>query len=88
MSRLSRSYSQSGVYHILLRGVNQQRIFEEKVDYAKLIETMLNVKADMGFKVYAYCLMSNHVHIVIKEKTGKRYINGNETSVNNVFWMV
>ena len=38
MSRLSRNYSESGVYHILFRGVNQQNIFEEKQDYIKLLD--------------------------------------------------
>ena len=71
MGRASRSYSQSGVYHILFRGVNQQSIFEEKADYDKLKETILIVKEEMGFEIYAYCFMSNHVHIVLKEKTDK-----------------
>ena len=67
MSRLSRSYSESGVYHILFRGVNQQNIFEEEQDYQELSNTILKVKNDMGFEVYAYCFMANHVHLVIKE---------------------
>ena len=71
MSRASRSYSQSGVYHILFRVVNQQSIFEEKTDYDKLKETILIVKEEMGFEIYAYCFMSNHVHIVLKEKKDK-----------------
>ena len=33
---MSRNYSQSGVYHILFRGVNQQNIFEEKADYDEI----------------------------------------------------
>ena len=53
MSRASRSYSQSGVYHILFRGVNQQNIFEEKGDYNKLKETIATVKEEMGFEIYA-----------------------------------
>jgi len=68
MSRISRSYSQSGVYHILFRGVNQQSIFEEKADYDKLKDTIMKVKEEMGIEIYAYCFMSNHVHIVLKEK--------------------
>ena len=68
MSRTSRSYSQSGVYHILFRGVNQQSIFEEKADYDKLKDTIMKVKEEMGMEIYAYCFMSNHVHIVLKEK--------------------
>ena len=71
MSRLSRNYSESGVYHILFRGVNQQNIFEEKQDYIKLLETIENVKKDMHFELYAYCFMSNHVHLVIKEAKNK-----------------
>ena len=68
MSRLARRISESGVYHILFRGVNQQNIFEEAVDFNKLKETVALVKEDLDFKIYAYCLMSNHVHIVLKEK--------------------
>ena len=68
MSRTARRMSQSGVYHILFRGVNQQSIFEEKADYDKLKETILKVKEEMGIEIYAYCFMSNHVHIVLKEK--------------------
>lgn len=71
MSRIARSYSQSGIYHILFRGINQQNIFEEKADYEKFIEITANVKSQMEFEIYAYCLMNNHVHIVMKEKCEK-----------------
>ncbi len=43
-------------------------LFEEKADYEKLKETIEKVKEEMGFKIYAYCFMSNHVHIVMAEK--------------------
>ena len=68
MSRLARTISGSGVYHILFRGVNQQNIFEEKEDFEKLKETIGRVKQDLEFEIYAYCFMNNHVHIVLKEK--------------------
>ena len=41
MSRQSRTYSESKVYHIMFRGVNYQNLFEEKQDYQKLYETIL-----------------------------------------------
>ena len=66
MSRTSRSYSQSGIYHILFCGINQQNIFEEKADYERFIEITANVKSQMEFEIYAYCLMSNHIHILLK----------------------
>ena len=68
MSRLARTISESGVYHILFRGVNQQNIFEEASDFKKLKETIRIVKQEMCFEIYAYCFMSNHVHMVLKEK--------------------
>ena len=43
--------------------VNQQNIFEEKQDYIKLQEIILDVKEEMDFMIYAYCFMTNHVHI-------------------------
>lgn len=51
------------MYHIMLRGINQQVIFEDDEDYFKFIEISENYKAVSGFKVFAYCLMSDHIHI-------------------------
>ena len=48
MSRLARTISESGVYHILFRGVNQQKIFVEDADFNKLKETITT-------EIYAYC---------------------------------
>ena len=67
MSRLARQYSQSGIYHIVFRGVNRQHIFEEDNDYQKMIEILLSLKKEMKFEIYVYCFMSNHVHILLKE---------------------
>ena len=39
-----------------------------QVDFEKLKETIAAVKQDLCFEIYAYCFMSNHVHIVLKEK--------------------
>ena len=44
MSRQSRTYSESKVYHIMFGGVNYQNLFEEKQDYQKLYETILQIK--------------------------------------------
>lgn len=68
MSRNAREFSQSGIYHIMFRGTNKQSIFLSDWDYAKMLEILRKLKDDFGFELYAYCLMSNHVHLVIKEK--------------------
>lgn len=66
MPRLPRLKSESGIYHIILRGINQQVIFEDDEDYIKFVETLEKYKEISGYKLFAYCLMSNHVHILIK----------------------
>lgn len=66
MPRAPRQKSQSGIYHIMLRGINQQIIFEDDEDYQKFIEILKNYKTVSGYKIFAYCLMSNHIHLLLK----------------------
>ena len=68
MSRIARQYSESGLYHIIFRGLNKQDIFNDTSDFFRLKTTIVKFKQEMNFEVYAYCFMSNHVHIMIKEK--------------------
>ncbi len=68
MSRPARILSKTGMYHIVFRGINRQDLFEEEKDYEKLIEIIKKVKEVKQFELYAYCLMTNHVHLFLKEK--------------------
>ena len=51
----------------MLRGVNQQQIFEEREDYEKFLQVLKDCKAVSEFKIFAYCLMGNHIHILLQE---------------------
>ena len=53
----------------MLRGINQQQIFEDREDYEKFLEILKDCKAICEFKLFAYCLMGNHVHLLIQEGT-------------------
>lgn len=68
MPRKPRQLSKSGVYHIIVRGINRQDIFFDEEDYERYIETLERMKEKSVCKIYCYCLMSNHVHMVIKEE--------------------
>lgn len=68
MPRKAREKSTTGIYHVMLRGINQQQIFEEREDYIKLLEIIKEYKVISDFEVYAYCLMGNHIHLLIKVK--------------------
>ena len=66
MPRQARKKSESGIYHVMLRGINQQQIFEDEEDYEKFFQILQECKAVSGFKLFAYCLMGNHIHLLIK----------------------
>ena len=67
MPRQARKQSESGIYHIMLRGINRQQIFEDHEDYEHFLETLERYKDECGYKIYAYCLMGNHIHLLLKE---------------------
>lgn len=67
MPRQARKLSSTGIYHIMLRGINRQQIFEDNEDRERFIETLFNYKEVCGYSIYAYCLMGNHIHILLKE---------------------
>ena len=50
----------------MLRGINGQIIFEDEQDKEKFLETVKTYKAISEYEVFAYCLMSNHVHLLLK----------------------
>ena len=67
LPRTAREKSNSGIYHVMLRGINKQNIFEEAEDYEKMIELLGQSKALGGITIYGYCLMSNHIHLLLEE---------------------
>ena len=68
MSRQARKKSSSGIYHIMLRGINQQQIFEDSEDFNKFLQVLKDSKAISEFKIFAYCLMGNHIHLLIQKQ--------------------
>jgi REP element-mobilizing transposase RayT len=66
MPRKARRKSESGIYHLILRGINRQSIFEDDEDREKFLQKLEHYKQECGYSIYAYCLMSNHIHLLIK----------------------
>ena len=67
MPRTERKKSITGIYHVMLRGINKQQIFEDDEDNGKFLQTICDCKALSGFELYGYCLMGNHAHLLMKE---------------------
>ena len=68
LARQKRAQSETGIYHIMLRGINKQQVFFNRDDYNMFLDVLSQTKTDSGFKLFAYCIMNNHVHLLIKEQ--------------------
>jgi putative transposase len=53
-------------HHIVQRGHNRKAVFLCDADYEYYIETLVMSKRELFIKVYSYCLMTNHVHLVVE----------------------
>ncbi len=70
MPRRARTASNSGYYHVVMRGIGKQILFEEKADYLRFLETLERYLSEEPFDVLAYCLMENHVHLLLHTQFG------------------
>jgi REP element-mobilizing transposase RayT len=86
MPRSARKKSSSGIYHIILRGINKQRIFEDDEDNLCFLDKLETYKDISGFELYAYCLMSNHLHLLIKEGEEPLSITFRRIGASYVHW--
>ncbi|MEQ8175465.1 MAG: transposase [Syntrophomonadaceae bacterium] len=68
MSRKPRSLSSTGIYHIMLRGNERKPVFADDQDKRKFIKIIDIKRCELNFSLYAYCLMDNHVHLLIDTK--------------------
>ncbi len=81
MSRPLRIEYADAVYHVMNRGLNQKRIFVNKQDYETFLLTLEEACRLFNVIAYAYCLMPNHYHLLIRTPSGNlsrfmRHLNG------------
>jgi putative transposase len=51
----------------VFRGINRQTIFEDEEDKRQYLKTLAKFIKKSGIELYGYCLMDNHVHLLVKE---------------------
>ncbi len=66
MPRRARQLSESGIYHVMLRGVNRDVVFLEDEDRERFLFALRAARDASACKVLAFCLMDNHVHLVLR----------------------
>ena len=70
MARRARSMSESGYMHIVVRGIGKQILFEDMQDYRHYLNRLERFCLETEVKVCAYCLMDNHVHLLVYDPSG------------------
>lgn len=65
--RKSRVYSETGFYHVVIRGVNKQNIFYDNEDRRLFLNLIKKYGKKCNIKIHAFCLMDNHVHLELQD---------------------
>lgn len=65
MARQARRVSPTDLYHVMMRGNNRESILAQDWQKAYFTELMIQME---NIEITAYCLMDNHVHLVVKAK--------------------
>lgn len=86
MPREPRKGSKTGIYHVIVRGIGQQVIFYEEDDFRRYLNTIKKLSLENGVSVLGYCLMTNHVHLLVKEENRDISVFMKSLGVSYAYW--
>jgi len=66
MPRMARVIVPNCPHHVVQRGHNRKAVFIGNRDYRYYLENLIEAKRELSVKVYALCLMTNHVHLIVE----------------------
>jgi len=66
MPTLSRTFIDYACYHVIIRGNQKQTVFREEDDFIKYFNILKRALKKYDIRLYSYCLMPNHVHMLIE----------------------
>ena len=66
MPRFPRNYLKTSFFHVMSQGINKNFIFEDSIDIKFYIKNMYEIKDKYNVKIIAYCIMNNHVHMLLE----------------------
>lgn len=68
MTNRPRKVSMTGIYHVFVRGINKEQIFNQKREKNYFKRMIRENKDEYHVEIYSYCIMSNHSHLIIKSE--------------------
>lgn len=80
---MSRQPRNTGEYlHVIIRGIGKQVLFEEDADRKYYLSLLKKYRDVTGMTILAYCLMENHVHLLLKDPSGQVSVFMQKTGVS------
>lgn len=90
MPRKARVLVPNCPHHVVQRGHNRKTVFLADEDYQYYLQNLREWKAELGIKLYAWCLMTNHIHLIVEPgkeamdiSTLMKRVNGRQSAYVN-----
>ena len=87
MARRPRLFAPGVLYHVIVRGNQRQKTFATDGDYQAYMERLAKYRRKHDYAVYAYCLMPNHVHLLVESSARPlgKFMQGLQQSYTQYF---
>lgn len=66
MARVLRLEGEGAVYHVIVRGNERRAVFRDDEDRRGYLDRLAKYRGRFGFRLLAFCLMGNHIHLAIE----------------------
>ena len=87
MARRPRVFAPGLLYHVIVRGNQRRKTFRCDDDYKAYLDRLQDYRAKFHLRVYAYCLMPNHVHLLLESGSAPlgKFMQGLQQSYTQYF---
>jgi putative transposase len=88
LPRKARLDAEGAIHHVIVRGIEQRRIFDDDGDRRNLVSRMAKVAQETDTTIYAWALLPNHAHVLLRSgalgisKFMRRLLTGYAVSYN------
>ena len=80
MGRLPRAIDEGLIFHAFNRGNNRADVFAEEGDHEAFLQALGQTQSRYGFRLFGYCLMTNHFHLLVQPEPGQSISLGSNQS--------
>ena len=85
MPRTARLILTEACYHVIARGNEKKAIFQNDKDYEKYLGLVLKYKRKYDIKIYGWCIMNNHPHMIVDTSYLSKAMHGINMSYAKYF---